>query len=153
MCLFLKKENELINLAKKDIPCYKLLSRRKSDDGTTHLRTPFMQDEVDYGITVKAKGEHGTTIEFSDWEEGRFEFSRKLMGEGFIHTFKTIEDADITLLSHDYAIYNPVLVKCVIPKGTWYYEGEFEYTGSVSYASKSLRYGKRIVKDYSKGIK
>lgn len=148
MCLFLKKDKDTIKQAKKDIPCYKVLSCY----GTHQLRTPFMGDFVDYGLTVKALGENKGPKEFSDWEEGSLKFSRKLMGEGFIHTFKTIEDADITLMSHDYPIYHPVLVKCVIPKGTWYYEGEFEYTGSASYASQSLRYGKRIVKDYSKGI-
>ena len=153
MCLFLKKDKDTIKQAKKDIPCYKVLSRHKSDDGTHQLRTPFMQDEVDYGITVKAEGENRTTIDFAEWEEGRFKFSRKLMGEGFIHTFKSIKDAEISLENAFYDFYNPVIIKCFIPKGTWYYEGEFEYTGSVSYASESLRYGKRIVKDYSKGIK
>ena len=42
-------------------------------------------------------------------------------------------------------MYITGIVKCVIPKGSEYYEGVFEGTGIPSYASKEIRYEEIIL--------
>jgi hypothetical protein len=54
-----------------------------------------------------------------------------LIDEG-IHSFKNLKDTNY------FAIKNKIVVKCIIPKGSEYYIGE--YDGYVSYASDTLKY-------------
>lgn len=148
MCLYVKDYNPKV--AKKDIVCYKLLRENiEYPSETKRYYTPFQDLKIILGQEVKAKGglQKGTRKIF-EWSSNR-EY-RKLIYSGVIHTFKTFKDVEDFMLkfASQYDAKNAVVVRCVIPKGTEYYEGIFESTGLKSYASKKLIYGGRILKRY-----
>lgn len=80
--------------------------------------TPYQNSPVMIGKTYKS----------NLFKEDKFDFVN--IG---LHSFKNLEDAKVGL-SMNYS----VLVKCIIPKGSDYYEGIFNY--KKSYASDTLTY-------------
>jgi hypothetical protein len=82
------------------------------------ILTPFQDVEIEIGETYKSKLiKYGSSI-----EEG-------------IHSFENLEDAK-RLSSFD---EDRIVVKCIIPKGSEYYVGEYN-NGYISYASDTLKY-------------
>ena len=73
----------------------------------------------------------------------------KAVHEGVIHTFKSLRGVKRFLKNFsrmymfDTGCY--AVVKCIIPKGTIYYDGIFENTRIASYASGQLKYEKEVV--------
>ena len=71
----------------------------------------------------------------------------KFVNKGLIHSFKTLEGAKKSFTLPDFVLTLTedcsYIVKCIIPKGTEYYEGIFEDTMLSCYASKKLTYGTR----------
>ena len=67
---------------------------------------------------------------------------------GVFHSFKYLSDTEDYFYNGEkvgYRSYNgsyKLIVECVIPAGTEYYEGVFETTGIPSYGSRSIRYRK-----------
>lgn len=122
MCLDIKKTAK-IKTAKEDIICYKYLIKR--DD---YLTTPFRYAEIKIGETYES------TLE-------RCEYSSELhVVEEGLHSFANLEDCDKRVCDceddADYEYHS--LAKCVIPKGSTYYEGV--YGRLKAYASDKIQY-------------
>jgi hypothetical protein len=80
------------------------------------ILTPYRDVEIKIGETYKSK------LIKDDL----------LIKEG-IHSFKSLKDTNY------FAIKNKIVAKCIIPKGSEYYVGEYD-DGHVSYASDTLKY-------------
>jgi len=118
MCLNLKFF-ALPRKAKEDIEVYKILMRMHED----YYVTPYRGEPIKIGETY--------TSYLKPYLSG---FKKKL--DVGIHSFTKKED--VTLFFN----YNTVRVKCIIPKGAWYYKGIFNYNGVSfeNYASDTLKY-------------
>jgi len=115
MCLSIKRFS-IIRYAFKDIPCIKVVSKNK-EEGI--LQTAYRNVTIKIGETVKSK-----IIR-------RYKYSTI---EKAIHSFSINSDISYTKNDCD----NPVVIDCIIPKGSFYYVGEFY--GEISYASNKLKY-------------
>lgn len=121
MCLYIDKKIhgpfQRIKKAKEDIVCYKIL--RDIED---KLYTPYTFSEVSSQVF---KGELPMIGECSNIRKlFRRIFHSDEIGEGYIHTFRVKaylqnELRHITFLGEKAATF-----KCIIPKGTYYYQGE-----------------------------
>lgn len=112
MCLKLKSIS-FKRLALTDKICYKFLE----SDCKGGYETPYRYLEVTIGETYKSTLRR---TECNEIEEG-------------LHSFANYED---TKRKADN--FSCVVAKCVIPRGSWYYKGEF--SGYKSYASNQLKY-------------
>ena len=65
--------------------------------------------------------------------------NKEVLEEGFIHSFKNKEDA-ITFAKTKYGVD---VVKCIIPKGTYYFEG-INSDLTEGYASTQIKYVKVV---------
>lgn len=113
MCL-LKQSSKL--KATQDIVCYKVCYLRNN-----HLYSFFHDDFVwDLNKVYEA-------------ERAKPASSRSSIYDGYFHSYEKSES------SYDlFAYANTVLVKCIIPKGTYYYKG-IHQAGKWGYASKKLK--------------
>jgi hypothetical protein len=82
------------------------------------ILTPYQDTEIKIGETYKSK-----LIRYG------------LLIEDGIHSIKNLEDANHFAIS----VKNRIVAKCIIPKGSEYYVGEYD-DGYVSYASDTLKY-------------
>ena len=114
MCL-IAKEN--YKTAKEDIVCYKILHKNYYGD----LYSPFTLFGYKIDEVTTAKGRS----DIIRYENGSKEISR-----GYLHTFKTRKAAE------HYCCVSQSVYKCIIPKGTTYWEGTFQ--GYSGFASKKL---------------
>lgn len=144
MCLYTKK-NKLI--ADHDIKCYKILQTLqalKNEVGRNELNkwrergfeylTPYNYFPMKIDTTYT--DDNRPCVESAD------DLGIKDVSRGFFHTFSHIEHALDTI--GDCGMYGAIVVECVIPKGTEYYEGSMVYEAAVSgtlssYASKTLK--------------
>ena len=101
MCLISKWR--FAKKAKKDIVCYKVLDKM----GDKYY-TPYMDTIVDINRILKAKG-----FSFSFFDDP------KEKGKGYIHTYASLYYAKEHVSAM--ACKNPVVFKCIIPKGTKYH--------------------------------
>jgi len=85
-----------------DIVCYKVL-----DKWEDVYYTPYMGTIVDINRILKAQG---SSFSF---------FEPKEKGAGYIHTFVTLDCAKKYIF--EMGCKNPVIFKCIIPKGTKYH--------------------------------
>lgn len=110
---------KLEKIAEDDIVCWKVLYV----GGNGQLLTYFMQTPVRLGKKLKARGRIRSQFYGNNYQ----------IDGGLIHTFKEKKDAYV------YAMENSTIaiVKCIIPKGTRYYEGKFQDLG-ISYGSKEI---------------
>ena len=128
MCLWTK--NAVKKIADKDIVCYKVICKVGNDYLTIYQRTP-----IELGKTY-------TDNELIHMGKGNDVY---YIGQGVYHTFKKYKDAVVFLREH-FLFTNRVIVRCVIPKGTEYYEGTFD-DEEESYGSKTLYLSKKILKE------
>lgn len=112
MCLKLKGFS-IKRLALTDKICYKFLE----NDGKGGYETPYKYFDVVIGETYKSTLRRTVCNEI---EEG-------------LHSFADYEDTKNKAYT-----FGCVVAKCVIPRGSWYYTGEF--SGCKSYASSQLKY-------------
>lgn len=117
MCL---EVNTQYKIAKEDIVCYKILEKDYNGD----LFSPFTLFRWDLNKFTKAKGRPISTI-FN---------GPKYITIGYFHTFKSIVAAKKQLMLCSNR--NHLICKCIIPKGTKYWEGLYE--GYKGFASKNL---------------
>lgn len=120
MCLYI--DNKIhgpfrrIKKAKEDIVCYKVLRVYNKN-----LFTPYTADEVPSQIY---KGELPMV---SEPLKGRRFFRRifhsEFIGEGYIHTFRVKQCALNTVRYFERRGIETRIFECVIPKGTYYYQG------------------------------
>lgn len=120
MCL--KVKNVRSKKATEDILCYKVVKKNYKGD----LISPFYPKFV-WQVGVEAGPNENAIRRFIPTDiEG-----------GYLHSFSTISGAlDMTLFGSDRK--NLRIYKCVIPKGTHYYEG-MHSNGFSGYASKKLK--------------
>ena len=116
MCLDINKKAEK-KLAKSDITCYKILLKK---DGK--LVTYFREVEVELGKTYESE------LFVNDYN------TRVYDG---LHSFKYFLGAVFVLIFMIHTSKTK-LVKCVIPKGSFYYEGWF--SSVKSFASDRIKY-------------
>lgn len=120
MCLYTKNREPF--LAKEDIVCYKVLIKTKIPCvyKTPVTRTRFTKFPL---IKKNFKAEGDRKVVKIPLSVGiYFEISI-----GFIHTHKNVESIKCWINSMLVCGDNYVIFKCIIPKGTYYYENETEY--------------------------
>lgn len=145
MCLYLNslnKEDNKVKTATEDIVCWKVLEKT----GDNVYRSPYEHYPYKLNTTIKDDGNRVQNIE------------KKIYG-GCFHTYMNMEDAfqSMTMSNNEvdhirkrwpgkgyprFNCYYSVVVKCIIPKGTKYYEGTFKNEQNDlarSYASKRLK--------------
>lgn len=120
MCLIIDRYSQP-QIATEDIVVYKHLIQ----DTDNEFITSYKHAPVTIGETYSSK--IGVTI--SD--------SGTRVVEMALHSFGDKADAQRGAESYD-----EVLVECIIPKGSTYYIGRFEYYPGPSYASNRLKYVK-----------
>lgn len=120
MCLYIDEKIhgplKRIKKAKEDIVCYKVLCIRNGN-----LFTPYTADEVPsqiYKGELPMVGEPLKSRRFF-----RRIFHSDLIEEGYIHTFRTEQCAHNTTRYFERRGIETRIFKCVIPKGTYYYQG------------------------------
>lgn len=144
MCLEVK--NSTPKIAEQDIVCYKVLQRELNDvtkeDGITYvterLITPFFHYPMEPNKLYEEKD--NTEIDFGT----KLTFFHKIKYTTFVeggtfHTFKNKLDARFFICDLGRTRHECVIMKCVIPKGTKYFEGRYETWSYKCYASKSLK--------------
>ena len=137
------KKNPLL-VADRDIECFKVVRVRRKDRNKRktrilyklgllkHFETYYQEVPITVGKLAKAY-----PILDIDVLEVKNAISDRL-GGGFIHSYQHIEDAKNLL-----CFKNTVLIKCVIPKGTYYFTG-VDDDNADNYASCSIKYVKVI---------
>lgn len=148
MCLIIEAK-ATPKRAKKDIICYKVIKRYTFSDGTENLHTPYKfapipKDVINGKKPFTAKTSGGATVTDKMFERcGRYFGDFGEVSKCAIHTYTTetgaIADAD---LLKQYYGGNFIIYKCIIPKDTLYYEGDFE--GIKSFASKKIVFKKMV---------
>lgn len=134
MCLASRRKTAKV--ATEDIICYKFAIIRKNQRLSPFQLTPYMIGEV-----MEDKGEVEINESISD--------KKYYIGKGMFHSFAHLSDAAdrryyfqaLFNMMDEYCIY-----KCIIPKGTKYYEGTFAYN-IWGYASRSLLIAEEIKMD------
>jgi hypothetical protein len=128
MCLHLNGKQNSPKVATKDITCYKFLKRRLNIH-EYYYTTYYQLSPVEIGNTYESK----IIVE------------KSVIGEHIInialHSFKYLSNLRKTIRRYGYYTDKIVIVKCIIPKGSTYYLGDFEGEG-LSYASDKLTYVK-----------
>lgn len=137
-------ENEPLDnwfkVAEQDIECFKVIEERLSPSGRIEYQTfpmyaPLSQEIVETGVPQHPQGEM-KPIEFN---------GKVKLDEGFVHAYRKIDDAvkfmEVSCIGYDET--RPAIYKCVIPKGTQYFEtlkrSNYE-SDTESYATTQLRY-------------
>ena len=132
MCLVMPELN--IGTACKDITCYKLFYKQK---GYKRLSTIFQSYPMTIGKTYKIKPSEYPV--YSNGTCAAKNLKQYYIEKGCFHSFKTIQGARAYLKKIE-KNYDPcyVIVKCVVPTGSEYYEGEFD-AHYKSYASTRIQ--------------
>lgn len=150
MCLNRNTQDNPLMIADRDIECFKVVRilRKDRDKRKTrilyrlrllkHFKTFFQESPITIGKTVKA------SPVFDKDELDVINARRTTLNRGFIHSYKNPEDAQEALGWFKYTI----LVKCIIPKGTYYFTGKDD-DGNDNYASCAIKYVK-VIKCLSK---
>ena len=120
MCLFINHLEPKI--ADKDIVCYKLVERTK-------IKGIYKSKYQEFEYVIRQLYTNYFDIKYIDMLIKR-RYSRSAIEEGMFHSYTNYLLA-ITILP------NLVVLKCIIPKGAYYFEGYFgNYS---SYASSQIR--------------
>lgn len=134
MCLYTTQDKQLT--AEVDKTVFKVVVLRASQAFTPYTDTPISYETLNGQKPFKAKGKTKKLIDF-------FGFS---IDGGNIHTYATAADAwnNVNRASE---WGQPAVYECIIPKGTKYYYG-YTYCNTPSYASKQIRFVKRLHSPY-----
>lgn len=111
--------------AKKDIVCYKILEKVKTDNSDEYY-TPYLDVKVDITKPLKALG---NSITFIDPLE---------KGSRYIHTISSLD-----LVNHyiwEMNCSRPVVFKCIIPKGTKYHKSLYNN----EYCSRKIIFDREV---------
>lgn len=145
MCLYVKRVSKQLgakpNIAQHDIPCYKIVILKELLS-VKHYWPVFFGKEIPLEVI------NGEKDYYADKQEIPynklliiFNYEEDEVHGGYIHTYGAAEGADVSYhcldKEEDYRIF-----KCIIPKGTEYFEGE--YAANIAYASRKIRFVKEI---------
>lgn len=145
MCLDRKFRDSLLE-AEEDIICYKAVqipyknwfklktSILRFFKLMKHYQTYYTELPIIIGNEVTAAPEYS----FSELKV--IELRHRTIEQGFIHSFVFKEDAIVFAQSRSYMD----VVKCVIPKGAYYFEGYNSLDNTPGFASTKIRYVKVI---------
>lgn len=126
MCLYLNEKHSP-KVATKDITCYKFLKRNLNRNLEYYYSTYYQNSPVAIGNTYESK----IIVE------------TRVIGGHLInialHSYKYLSSLRKTIKKYGYVYDRIAIVKCIIPKGSTYYLGDFEGEG-LSYASDKLTY-------------
>lgn len=105
------------NIAEKDIPCWKIMFL-EGDERVA--RSKFTNFRYDIGTLYDQRDDFQSFMDIEHEEEGN--------EEGF-HSYNSFFSADN---NWDYGEDEDIIMECVIPKGSYYYEnaGDHEYFSS-----------------------
>ena len=110
-------------IADKDIICYKLVKRTK-------IKGVYKSNFLKFEYVIRQLYINYFDIKYADMLIKK-RYSRSVIEESMFHSYA----------SNVYSILKPlqycILLKCIIPKGAYYYEGYFDY--SPSYASSQIK--------------
>ena len=145
MCLDRKLEDPLLE-AKEDIICYKCVQipyknwfKLKTSilrflKLIKHYQTYYTDTPIVVGTQISASP-------FNTLSDLRFiEKYYRRIEEGFIHSFVSKKDAIAYASERSYVD----VIKCVIPKGAYYFEGFNSFDFTPGYASTKIKYVKVI---------
>ena len=128
MCLYTKQVEPKI--AEKDIVCYKFYRRYNEI-----LISPYQEVVApEIGIVTNTKLEKSYRSKGYDLFHINF-YDFRIVDEGF-HSFKTLEEVKHKVNGYRNNL-DLVIFKCIIPRGSSYYEGRFDIYKS--YCSNSIK--------------
>ena len=137
MCLTVtsteKNYKKSVKVAEEDIVCWKVVTV----DNYGKVLTAYRDFPVQLGKRLRAKGKIKCARTVFKLASGEEVYYHDFEG-GLIHTYADKRSA--YLLASDYSI--TAVVKCIIPKGSKYYEGDF--FRDKGYASKNIIVTKEI---------
>lgn len=175
MCLYTEQYKPLV--AKSDIECYKILKIIKDLNGNEIYITPYQFKKVEEACLSGAELFTPDSFNYKEFSDRLInlhkDYVRTDVNNGFIHTFTELSLKNMMAEMYYHAIYikyfeyfidcdiaetlncetHPkvtgiALYKCVIPKGTEYFEGRCVGHGEElmvdSYAAKAIRYVEKI---------
>jgi hypothetical protein len=178
MCLYLEKGNARKKIATEDIVCYKVMEEVSLNGGIPYYRTPYqgnimpieglVRDEYFDNNPWAAKRYNKKMTTQRIYANNTDHICESFVSGGMIHTFADLLDAsekacslailnnmpNACLRSNSQYNYGRtyVVVKCIIPKGTEYFEGftgmtynGFIHFGAPSYCSSKLQFTGEIV--------
>ena len=127
MCLRISKEQELV-IAETDIDCYKIVI--KYDD---KVLTLFQKHKIEIGCSYRS-----SVIRTS----GKFYDNIEIGLHSFCEYKETMDFYNNNKLNLIEANWSYEIVRCIIPKGSKYYKGTFNYDCCPydSYASTDITY-------------
>jgi uncharacterized protein YwgA len=118
------------------------------------IRTPFQNVFIDKNVIegkedFVANGKEYILGIYEPYTKEIISYKKKMIGEGFIHTFARYGDAKI--FQYKYSAkrayyqndFKCRIYQCYIPQGTEYYEGTTE-NGSPSFAAKRIRFVEKV---------
>lgn len=117
MCLAVNKTKR-VKVAKEDIICYKVVKRHGS-----YYETPYRNQQIKLGALYD-ESDNPMVVEHScgfinDWNGDTY---KTIHGNAF-HSFANLKDAKWEANDWGGYAYDIIVVECIIPKGTKYYEG------------------------------
>jgi len=142
MCLDLNPNQRQSKIAEDDIICYKVLDKNYVHD---KLTTIFKRSVVNIGKLYTSEftfNHDSTSVQMGLHSFVHEDDAKKLME--YVNRYKSNNEHELNKFA--------VVVKCIIPKGSSYYEGNFEYYTDLgreaqnvdSYASNVLIYNEII---------
>ena len=133
MCLYVTHLEP--EIADKDIVCYKLVKRTKikgiyksSFQRFEYVISQLYTNNINYSFANKVIKKERIFISYMNYLEEDF------IEEGMFHSYMTLS---YSLQNSIQLLYNGVILKCIIPKGAYYFEGKFDETPS--YASSQIK--------------
>lgn len=131
MCLDLNKNSKRVK-AEKDVVVYKILKLKRNQNNEKVYFTPYQYRNIVIGETYQSR-------------LCRNQYCRRTIDYG-LHSFMRKVDAENLVNRYRRGYRDCVIVRCIIPCGGLYYQGEFGYYKSI--ASNILTYEK-IVKRFT----
>ena len=122
MCLFTKNKRQR---ATHDIVCYKKISVYNG-----RVLSPFMFHEIPMQV-IEGKEPYIAKGKQMILEYGLG--SEMMIGGGFIHTYENLS------VAYRLAGEDDLIIKCVIPKGTYYFKGD-DGNCHPSYAARKIKF-------------
>ena len=123
MCLVIKSRQEPM-IAPTDIECYKIVNLYEDGTYHSHFKTDFVWE---FGKTMDSKL-HVDIVSHSHVNEG-------------FHSYQTLKDAKIALSQAIVRFAKVALAKCIIPKGSLYFDGKINdiHFGTAGYTSDKIK--------------